>query len=121
LKTHFGPLALHENLLKRELKREKEELQPLIQTLALMSNQDDAKGAAQRLRSLIESDSKYDYVICRESAKLIRSWHPDWGEAERQEMEKVLAWLRVKEQRRALRTWRSRNLLTYLRVKGLNV
>lgn len=120
-KTHFGPLALHENLLKREAKREREELNPVIEATALLANDPDAEESARQLRRLIESDDNLDYLICRQAAKAIRSWHPDWGETERQEMEKVLQWLRVKEQRRALREWDSRNLLTYLRVQGLNL
>jgi hypothetical protein len=121
LKTHYGPLALHENLLKRESKRERDELHPVIEATALLANDKDAKDAATKLRGLVEGDDDLDYLICRQAAKQIRSWHPEWGEAERQEMERVLAWLRVKEQRRALREWKKRNLLTYLRVQGLNL
>lgn len=121
LKTHYGPLALHENLLKREAKRERDELSTVIEATALLANHAEPEEAAQRLRRLIEEDDNLDYLICRQAAKQIRAWHPDWGEAERQSMEKVLAWLRVKEQRRALREWKKRNLLTYLRVQGLDL
>ena len=121
LKTHFGPLSLHENLLKREAKREREEMQPVIEATALLANNDDAEEAARQLRRLVETDKNLDYLITRQAAKAIRSWHPNWGEKERQAMEKVLSWMRVKEQRRALREWRKRNLLTYLRLQGLNL
>lgn len=121
LKTHYGPLGLHENLLKRESKREREELHPVIEATALLANDADPEVAAGNLRRLIESDDTLDYLICRQAAKQIRSWHPGWGEKERQAMEKVLQWLRVKEQRRALREWKKRNLLTYLRVQGLDL
>lgn len=119
---HHGGLALHQNLIHSELKKDEQEWAEAAEAFSLMLNHTDHTIFADRLKNAIwgsSTEPQMCLTLVRRIEKTVRNWN-QWGEKERNFLRsKVLRRLSNHEARSGLTAWRERLLATYLTIRGV--
>jgi len=121
---HHGGLALHQNLIHTELKKDEHEWNEAAEAFALMLNHTNHTIFADRLKDAIWgsfTEPQMCLTLVRRIEKTVRNWN-EWGETERNHIRsKVLRRLSNHETRTGLEAWRERLLATYLTIRGVAI